>query len=49
MSPSINDLGNILIISLLLFAFVAMIGGEVPMLLFVCHIVVILACIVAGN
>jgi hypothetical protein len=49
MHPSINDLGNILIFSLLFFAFVAMLGGEVPLLLFVCHIVVILACIVAGN
>lgn len=45
----INDLGSITVVSLLLFTFVAMLGGEVPLLMFVCHIVVILACIIAGN
>jgi hypothetical protein len=49
MFASINDLGSIAIYSLLAFTVRAMLGMPVPFGMFPCHIVVIVACIVAGN
>lgn len=49
MLASINDLGNIAIYSLMMFAVMAMLGVPIPFGMFLCHMVVIVACIVAGN
>ena len=49
MPASINDLGNITIISLLLFLALSCLGAGVPFSLFLCHIVVIVASAIAGN
>ena len=49
MLASINDLGNIAIYSLLISIVLAMLGVPMPFALFLCHIVVIVACVTAGN
>jgi hypothetical protein len=49
MFANINDLGSIAIYSLLAFAVLALLGAPIPLGMFLCHIVVIVACIVAGN
>jgi hypothetical protein len=49
MLASINDLGNIAVDSLLIFLVLAILGLPVPIGMWLCLIVVIVACVVAGN
>ena len=49
MLASITDLGNISIYSLLIFLVLAWLGLPVPIGMFLCLIVVIVACVMAGN
>lgn len=49
MTVSINDLGNAVFYSFLMFLVLAMLGMPVPIGLFLCHIVVFVACVIAGN
>lgn len=49
MLASINDLGNIAVYCLLIFIVLAMFGLPVPIGMFLCLIVVIVACVIAVN
>lgn len=49
MLASINDLGNIAVYSLLIFLVLAMLGLPGAIGMFLCLIIVIAACVVAGN
>jgi hypothetical protein len=49
MPASINELGNAVFYSFLMFLVIAMLGIPVPIGLFLCHIVVFVACWIAGN
>jgi hypothetical protein len=49
MLASINDLGNILIYTLIGFSILAMLGVPVPGGMFLCNIILIVVCYLAQN
>jgi hypothetical protein len=49
MPVSINDLGNAVFYSFLMFLVLALLGMPMPIGLFLGHIAVFVACVVAGN
>lgn len=49
MLASITDLGNVAVYCLLIFLVLAMLGLPVPIGMFLCLDVVIVACLVAGT